>query len=653
MNPLRFLLLEDSYLDAELIGATLCEGGISCAIIQVQTQTDFITALETQSFDLILADYSLPSFDGISALKIAQNTCPHIPFIFVSGSLGEELAIETLQHGATDYVLKQRLGRLVPSVQRALREVKERRERQQAEARMRQSETRFRLIVESAKDYAIITLDMEGHITSWNSGAQRLLGYEEAEILGQLGDIIFTAEDIEQNQPQQEMRLALTQGRAENECWHVKKNGSRFWGSGVIMPLRDGANTIEGFLRIIQDKTQQRQAEEKLQQQAEQLRRANQLKDEFLAVLSHELRTPLNPILGWSTLLQTKSYEKATVARGLETIARNTQILTQLIDDLLDVSRILSGKLKLSKRPLDLAKTIKAALDTVQLAADAKSISIETNIQTDVGYVFADGDRLQQVLWNILSNAIKFTHNHGRVEITLKRVGTDAQVQVTDNGKGISPEFLPHVFERFRQADGSTTRQFGGLGLGLAIARHLIELHGGTIQAHSLGEEQGATFTICLPLMPNVFTTSSATTQIDIHPTLSNLSILLVEDEPDTLEFLKFLLEQSGATVTAVSSAKKALKILEQQQPDLLISDIAMPEMDGYMLIHHIRLHLSSNKQIPAIALTAYAGEIAQEQALRAGFHKHLAKPIEPTALINAIVSLVGTAKLQLRCAKN
>ena len=560
MNPLRFLLLEDSYLDAELIGATLCEGGVTCEIVQIQTHTDFLTALETQSFDLILADYSLPAFDGISALKIAQNTCPDVPFIFVSGSLGEELAIETLQRGATDYVLKQRLGRLVPSVQRALREVEERRERQLAEARMRQTETRFRLIVESAKDYAIITLDMAGHITSWNSGAQRLLGYEEAEIVGQLANIIFTPEDLEQRQPEQEMQLALTQGRAENDRWHVQKNGTRFWGSGVIMPLRDGANTIEGFLRIIQDKTQQRQAEEKLQQQAQQLRQANQLKDEFLAVLSHELRTPLNPILGWSTLLQAKSYEKATMTRGLETIARNAQMLTQLIDDLLDVSRILSGKLRLSSRALDLAKTIKAAIDTVQLAADAKSISIETNIEPDVGYVFADGDRLHQVLWNLLSNAIKFTPHQGRVDVTFTRRGTQAQIQVADNGTGISPEFLPYVFERFRQADGSTTRQFGGLGLGLAIARHLIELHGGTIQAHSSGEGQGATFTICLPLMPTVFATSPSTTQIDTNHTLSNLSILLVEDEPDTLDFLKFLLEQSGATVTVCILSKKGFE---------------------------------------------------------------------------------------------
>ncbi|MBH8575207.1 response regulator [Nostocaceae cyanobacterium CENA369] len=646
MNLLRFLLLEDSYLDAELIETTLAEGGIVCELIQVQTHTDFLTALKTYTFDLILADYSLPTFDGMSALKIVRNTCPAIPFIFVSGSLGEELAIESLQHGATDYVLKQRLGRLVPSVQRALREVEERRDRSFAQARMRQSETRFRLIVESAQDYAIITLDMVGSITSWNSGAQRLLGYEEVEILGQPGQIIFTAEDIEQSEPIQEMHLALTQGRQENERWHVRKDGSRFWGSGVMMPLRDGADNIEGFLKIMQDKTQQRQAEQMLQQQAEQLRRANQLKDEFLAVLSHELRTPLNPILGWAKLLPAKSYEPAIFTRGLETIARNAQILRQLIEDLLDVSRILSGKLKLSARAIDLTKTIKVALETVQMTAEAKSISIQTQIQSDIGYVFGDSDRLQQVLWNLLSNAIKFTPSHGRVEIALKKVNTQVQIQVADNGTGISPEFLPYVFERFRQADGSTTRQFGGLGLGLAIARHLIELHGGTIQAHSLGEGQGATFTICLPQMPTMLTTSPTKTQVESNTTLSNLSILLVEDELDTLDFLKFLLEQSGATVTAVSSAKNALQVLEQHQPDLLVSDIGMPEMDGYMLIQHIRSQ--STKTIPAIALTAYAGELAQERSLLAGFQKHLAKPIEPTAFITAIADLVDT-KLELQ----
>ncbi|MDZ8089590.1 MAG: PAS domain S-box protein [Nostoc sp. DedQUE12b] len=375
---------------------------------------------------------------------------------------------------------------------------------------------------------------------------------------------------------------------------------------------------------------------------------ANRIKDEFLAVLSHELRTPLNPILGWAKLLRTRKFDEATKIRALETIERNAKLQTQLIGDLLDVSRILQGKVRLNLHAVDLKIAIASALETVRLAAEAKSIQIQIILSNDIGKVLGDGDRLQQVMWNLLSNAVKFTPTDGLVEVRLEQVGLDAQIQVIDTGKGINPEFLPYVFDYFRQADAKTTRVFGGLGLGLAIVRHLVELHGGTVQAESLGEGQGATFTVKLPLLKNseLRVSSSEASQAELsteETLLAGVQILLVDDQADVREFFSFALEQYGATVTAVESADEALQTLVQSKPDILLSDIGMPFMDGYMLLGEVRKLLpEQGGQIPAIALTAYAGEINYNQAMAAGFQKHLPKPVDPVDLAAAIVSLIG-----------
>ncbi|MEH2453597.1 PAS domain S-box protein [Nostoc sp.] len=379
-----------------------------------------------------------------------------------------------------------------------------------------------------------------------------------------------------------------------------------------------------------------------LQQQKEQLVQANRIKDEFLAVLSHELRTPLNPILGWSKLLQTKKYDQATTIRALETIERNAKLQTQLIEDLLDVSRILQGKLSLNIAPVNLESAIAAAIETVRLAAEAKSIQINTVFEPNIGQVTGDLARLQQVLWNLLSNAIKFTPQGGQVEISLQSLGSQAQLRVSDTGKGISPDFLPYVFDYFRQADGATTRKFGGLGLGLAIVRQIVELHGGTVQAESLGEEQGATFTVVLPLIKIYLNSHDSEQQPDESPDLNGVKVLLVDDERDTRELIAFILEQSGAVVMQAASAVEALQVMPEFQPNLLLSDIGMPEVDGYMLIRQIRaMSPEMGGTIPAIALTAYASEVDYQQAIAAGFEQHITKPVEPAKLIRAIANLI------------
>ncbi|MBD1879142.1 AAA family ATPase [Coleofasciculus sp. FACHB-T130] len=374
---------------------------------------------------------------------------------------------------------------------------------------------------------------------------------------------------------------------------------------------------------------------------------ANRVKDEFLAVLSHELRTPLNPILGWAKLLRSRKFDAATSDRALETIERNAKLQTQLIEDLLDVSRILQGKLSLNVYPVDLVSTIEAAIETVRLAAEAKSIQIQTILEPDVGQVSGDANRLQQVVWNLLANAVKFTPAGGQVAIALEQVGSQAQIRVTDTGKGIAPEFLPYVFDYFRQEDGTTTRTFGGLGLGLAIVRHLVELHGGTVSVSSPGEGQGATFLIKLPCLQNDRERQSdekdnlSVLTFDSLP-LSGLQILVVDDDADMREFLCFLLEQYGATVTSVASAVAALTTLSQSQPNVIISDIGMPEINGYMLMRQVRsLKPDQGGNIPAIALTAYAAEMDYQQAIAAGFQQHISKPVEPEALVKAIASLL------------
>ncbi|MBD2594798.1 PAS domain S-box protein [Nostoc spongiaeforme FACHB-130] len=374
---------------------------------------------------------------------------------------------------------------------------------------------------------------------------------------------------------------------------------------------------------------------------------ANRIKDEFLAVLSHELRTPLNPILGWAKLLRTRRNDENTIVRALETIERNAKLQAQLIEDLLDVSRILRGKLSLHIRTVDLNSTITAALETVRLAAEAKSIQLQTSLPQHNVEVMGDGDRLQQIVWNLVSNAVKFTPSAGQVEVRLEQVGMEAQIQVIDNGKGITPEFLPYVFEYFRQADGKTTRVFGGLGLGLAIVRHLVELHGGIVWAESPGEGQGATFTVRLPLHKSADSPmlNPETAQMDLatqDSLLAGVRILFVDDQADVLEFFSFALEQYGAEVTAVASAAEALEALAQLQPDILLSDIGMPIMDGYMLLRQLRqLPPDQGGQIPAIALTAYAGEIDYKQAMAAGFQRHIPKPVDPVDLAIAIAKLI------------
>jgi signal transduction histidine kinase/ActR/RegA family two-component response regulator len=450
-------------------------------------------------------------------------------------------------------------------------------------------------------------------------------------------------------------RLQVEQAIAEHSDYDIeyrvmRPDSTERWIAAKGRAQYDSSRQALGMLGVVQDITQRKQTDTEREQllareqvAREEAERANRIKDEFLAVLSHELRSPLNPILGWSKLLQQGKLDAARTANALATIERNAKLQVQLIDDLLDISRILRGKLTLNTLPVSLSFVITAAIDTVRLAIDAKAIQLKLALNPAVGSVLGDAARLQQVVWNLLANAAKFTLPGGQITVALTQTKTYAQLQVKDTGKGIHPDFLPFVFEHFRQEDGATTRKFGGLGLGLAIVRQIVEMHGGNVQAESPGEGLGATFTVRLPLA-NTRSKQAQTIRLDPPAVdLKGLQVLVVDDEADMRELAAFVLEQQGAVVITAASAQEALTLLDRCTPNVLLSDIGMPDMDGYMLMRNVRSRAVTNGgQIPAIALTAYAGEVDQQQALAAGFQQHLAKPIEPIVLIDAIASLLS-----------
>jgi signal transduction histidine kinase/ActR/RegA family two-component response regulator len=440
----------------------------------------------------------------------------------------------------------------------------------------------------------------------------------------------------------------------------VTANAGRLAGGAPLAPPLDGSDEIAQLDRVIhqtaialggaEERERLLESERAARTESE---RAGRLKDEFLATLSHELRTPLNAILGWAQLLRARAHDPKEIAQGLQTIERNARAQAQIVEDLLEMSRIISGKLRLDVQRIDLRPVIDTAVQSVKPAAEAKNIQLLTTIDHRTQPIVGDPARLQQILWNLLSNAIKFTPRDGRVDVVLARIDSHAELTVRDTGQGIRREFLPFLFDRFRQADASTTRQHRGMGLGLSIVKSLVEMHGGTITAYSEGEGHGATFTISLPLSPTPVleppdedrrgaTTFMLTPTLEV-PRLTGVRVLIVDDEPDARDLLKRILSEFEAEVETVSSASEALPLVERVHPDVLVSDIGMPEVDGYEFIRAVRLlPADDGGQTPALALTAFARSEDRQRALLAGYQAHVAKPIEPSELITTIASLAG-----------
>jgi PAS domain S-box-containing protein len=529
-------------------------------------------------------------------------------------------------------------------------------ERRLAEQALRQSEERFAKAFQASPLALTITSLKTSRLLEVNETFCRMSGYTREEAVGHTTPELGLW--VRDSDRKEEVALVSERGQVRDREYRFRlKDGTERIGLLSAERIEIGGEPCA--LTVIQDITEQKRAEAERDQTLEREKalrakaeEASRLKDEFLATVSHELRTPLTSILGWAHMLRTGQFSVADSAKALETIERNARAQSQLIDDLLDVSRIVTGKLRLDVRAVDPNSFIEAAIEAVRPAAEAKAIRVQKIMDTGVVSVSGDPVRLQQVVWNLLSNAIKFTPKGGRVQIRLERVNSQVEIAVSDTGAGITPEFLPHVFDRFRQADGTTTRRQGGMGLGLAIVRHLVELHGGTVRAESPGEGRGSTFTVMLPVAP-VYQRFGMEERV--HPAardtlpsyecpdrLDGLRVLVVDDEPDTLELLKAGLGHCGAEVVTARSAGEALEVMVTAVPGVLISDIGMPDEDGYGLIRRVRaLPVESGGRVPAIALTAYARVEDRMQALKAGYQMHVPKPVELAELVAVVASLV------------
>lgn len=513
--------------------------------------------------------------------------------------------------------------------------------RHQVEAALRESEERFRLFADGARDFAMILFDESARITAWNIGAQRLLGWTESEVVGKTGDFIFTPEDRATRQPQHEVDTARRESRAMDERWHLKKDGSKFWGSGVMTALYHDDGSIKGLVKVLRDETGRKEAQDALEAARDAAEAANRAKDEFLAVISHEVRTPLSSILIWSKLLSNPDLSPKELAEGVEAIRKSAESQKQLIDDLLDSSRIARGEIRIDLRDVDLREVVHDATLAIVPTAQTRQITIDTHLPAGGVHVSADADRLRQVVWNLLTNAVKFTQPGGRVDVSIQERERQVELRVSDNGQGINPEFLPRLFDPFTQDDAVATRTTGGLGLGLSIVKKLVELHGGTISAHSEGSGKGATFTVLLPIATGRKLRRPPVSQAASHPLarLDGVTILVVEDQPESLGAIATVLKKQGATVREATHAAQALSMLQQERPTILLSDIGMPEMDGYELIGLVRERerTAGQARLPAIALTAFTREEDQRRALERGFDAFLPKPFTPQDVVQLI----------------
>ena len=503
---------------------------------------------------------------------------------------------------------------------------------------------------------AVIIADREGRIRTWNPRAEQLFGWSREEMLGQpLADTIVPPSLREAHRRGFARYLATGEGPVLNRLIELparRRDGTEFPVEIAITPVRVGGSVIfSAFLRDISERKRVESEHAALlareQAARSEAEAANRAKDEFLTVLSHELRTPLNAVYGWARMLRARQLDEAASARALEAIERNANAQVRLIDDLLDVSRVISGKMRLDVQPVDLRAVVEDALDAVRPAAEAKEIRLQ-NVLDPRAPITGDPARLQQVVWNLLMNAVKFTPKGGRVQVHLQRVNSHVEIVVSDTGQGIAPEILPFVFDRFRQADSSPTRAHTGLGLGLALVKYLVELHGGSVVAQSPGEGKGATFIVKLPLT----IAEMAGPAQRVHPTaplgavpggvrLDGRRVLLVDDDPDALELASAILTGAGATVRTCLSAPDALEVLRQWRPDALVSDIEMPGEDGYSLIRKVRaLDANEGGQTPAVALTAYGRTQDRVLSLTAGYNMHVPKPVDPGELTTIIASI-------------
>ena len=644
MTKPKALIIDDNPSDRTLALRELKKLFSQLQYEEIIDESSFATALERDDFNIVVTDYQLRWTTGIDILNRIKKHQPECPVIMFTGTGSEEIAVSAMKAGLDDYVIKS--PRHYIRLAAAVRSAWQRYEQKKALQEFKQTYYRFFERI----PLGLYRLNAEGEIIEANSTLAKMLGYRQP--LDVQGKSIF------QYHLQPETYLLWQQQLSQNDAvlefeGQIKAlDRESIWVRHHAIAIKDAKDNLIGYEGAIADITANKQAElEKIEllnrerKAREEAETVNRIKDEFLATLSHELRTPLNAIIGWVQLLRSGMMGKAQITRGIDVIDRNAKTQNKLIDDLLDVSRIVRGTMTLRLKPTNLIQILMTSLDTVRPSAIAKNIEIVTQINSDTIKVNADAERLQQIFWNILINAIKFTPAGGMITIDLATIDNSVAIKVIDTGQGIAADVLPYVFDRFRQAETkSSTRTHGGLGLGLAIVRHLVEIHGGRVMVDSAGINQGATFTVELPILTDANYEKQLSFGFSSLPTLENITLLVVEDEADTREMLTLLLEQCHATVITADSVKQALIQYQQCQPDILISDISMPIEDGYTLIEQIRAS-DDKSQIKAIALTANAREKDRQQALEAGFDLHMAKPIEPIKLVESISELLQPIK--------
>jgi PAS domain S-box-containing protein len=667
----RILVVDDH--PANLVALVAVLEPLGHEVVRCSSGEEALRELLASEFALILLDVQMPGMDGFKTAQLIKSRpkCRDVPIIFITAlSRDSAHVFRGYSHGAVDYLLKPFDGDILRSkvsvfVELFLQKEKIKqqaellRERDREAAEKRTQERIHGLFDAMPLSVWGATVTGEAYYCSkvWTSYSGL-----DARCSGWFG--IDAAHPSDNERVMRVIREALESGRSlETEVRFRRASDNAYrWHLLRAVPDRDDEGNLTGWVGTATDIEEHKRSEQAridlLAQEREarsEAQTANRMKDEFLATVSHELRTPLTAILGWARIIRGGKLDAARFMRGLDVIERNGRAQAAIIDDILDVSRIITGKLRLELDAIDLPAVVQAAIDTVRPAADAKNIKLEWSSELPSQRYSGDPDRLQQIVWNLLSNAIKFTPKDGHVEIATSQINSHLEIRVSDSGQGIDAAFLPHVFDRFRQADGTSTRRHGGLGLGLAIVRHLVELHGGTVHVDSPGEGLGATFTVRLPVRavqvparaPREALPSRLSPRLQNQP-LAGLSVLVVDDEPDARELIATVLEQAGARALVAGGTQAALELLAREQPDVLLSDIGMSGSDGYALMREVRsLSPERGGLIPAAALTAYSRAEDARQAIESGFQRHVSKPVEPEALIAQVAALAGRPDLR------